>query len=92
MTDKKSKLPNLEKLTFEEAIAKLREIVEQVESGEVGLEDSIEQYELGCRLIQHCRSILDGAEQRIEVLTKTLDGKLAAQAAPQELQGEAGEE
>jgi exodeoxyribonuclease VII small subunit len=80
MADKKNqKFENIEKLTFEQAIALLQEIVEKVETGQIGLEDAIGQYETGCRLVQHCKQILEGAERKIEILSKGLDGQLAAQ-------------
>jgi len=88
MAEKKSKPINIDEMTFEQALAALREIVEKVESGEVALEESIQQYELGCKLIQHCRKILDRAERRIEVLSKNLEGQLEAAPAP-DLEGTA---
>jgi exodeoxyribonuclease VII small subunit len=56
-------------LTFEQAIARLESIIEGVESGEVGLEASLAQYEQGMKLIRHCRGILDRAQTQIEKLT-----------------------
>ena len=82
MAEKKAKEMNIDELTFEQALGKLRQIVEKVEAGEVALEESIQQYELGCKLIQHCRKILDRAERRIEVLSKNLEGTLEAAPAP----------
>lgn len=61
-------------LSFEQAIDKLEDIVEQIESGEVGLEDALKQYEQGQALIKRCRGILDQAEQRIVELTQDADG------------------
>ncbi|KPK76331.1 MAG: hypothetical protein AMJ79_06925 [Phycisphaerae bacterium SM23_30] len=58
------------KRTFEEALAELEEIVSDVEAGEIGLEESIDKYEAGMRLIKHCRAILERAEKRIEVINK----------------------
>jgi len=88
VNEKKSRNMNIDKLSFEQGLEKLREIVEKVESGRVGLEESIQQYELGCKLIQHCRTILDRAEHRIEVLTKNLEGALQPGPPPAELQGD----
>ena len=65
------------KTTFEQALGKLEEIVEQIEGGEIGLEESIARYEEGTRLIKQCRGILDAAEKKIELLAKTDDGGLA---------------
>jgi exodeoxyribonuclease VII small subunit len=80
MADKKNqKIENIEKLTFEQGIALLQEIVEKVETGQIGLEDAIGQYEIGCKLIGHCKGILEGAERKIELLSKGLDGRLTTQ-------------
>lgn len=58
------------KQSFEQALAKLEKIVENVEQGQIGLEESIEQYAQGMQLIQYCRDILDQAEKRIETIQK----------------------
>jgi len=55
-------------LTFEDAMGKLEEMIERIEAGEIGLEESLTEYEKGLRLFRHCRSILDRAEQRFEKL------------------------
>lgn len=70
-----AKKPTDKQLSFEDAIDKLEDIVEQIESGEVGLEDALKQYEQGQALIKRCRSILDQAEQRITELTEDADGQ-----------------
>ena len=61
--------------SFEQAIDKLEDLIEQIESGEVGLEEAIAQYEQGQALIKRCRGILDKAERRIAELTQDADGK-----------------
>jgi len=86
MAERKPKQPNIDKLTFEQAVQKLRDIVEKVEAGQIGLEEAIRQYEQGGKLIQRCRKILDQAEQRIEILTKNLEGDLEARPADDDLQ------
>lgn len=69
MTERKNK-DELTKLTFEEAIGQLKEIVGKIEQGEIPLQDSLEQYEKGMSLIKHCRGILQKAEKRIEKISK----------------------
>lgn len=69
MTERKNK-DDLAKLTFEEAIGQLKEIVGKIEQGEIPLQDSLEQYEKGMSLIKHCRGILQKAEKRIEKISK----------------------
>ena len=62
------------KQTFEEALAQLEEIAEQIEQGSIGLEDSIARYEEGMKLVQHCRDILAQAELKIQKLQAREDG------------------
>ena len=66
-----------QKVTFEQALGKLERIVEQIESGQIGLEESIARYEEGVALIQQCRTILDAAEKKIQLLAKGEGGQLA---------------
>ena len=66
--------------TFEDAVAELEQILARVESGELGLEESLGQYERGSFLIQYCRGVLNSAEKQIEVITKNSDGGLEAGA------------
>ncbi len=61
---------------FEEAIEQLETILERIESGEVGLEDCLKEYETGMKLVNHCRTILDRAEKRIIELTPDENGQL----------------
>ena len=52
-------------LKFEAAMQRLDAIVAAMESGEIGIEESIAKYEEAMALAAHCRKILDSAEQRI---------------------------
>jgi len=76
------------KMTFEEALAKLEQIVTQIETGKVSLEQSIEKYAEGIELIKQCRTILDSAEKKIQVLAQGQDGGLQITG---ELEDEAAE-
>jgi exodeoxyribonuclease VII small subunit len=58
-------------VTFEEAVAQLEQIVAAIESGQIGLEESLAKYEQGMQLVARCRGILDRAEKRIEILNQT---------------------
>ncbi len=69
MAEKKPK-DDISKLNFEESIKRLKTIVDQIEQGEIALQDSLEQYEQGMALINHCRTILQTAEKRIEKISK----------------------
>ena len=55
-------------LSYEAAVAELESIIDRIESGEIGLEASVEAYERGCELVKRCRAVLERAEQRIEEL------------------------
>jgi len=57
------------KLSFEQALTQLEQIVSAMESGEIGLEASIAKYAEGAKLIAHCRKVLDSAEKKIQLLT-----------------------
>jgi len=58
-----------ETLSFEKAMAELECVVEQLERGNLGLDEALAAYERGIRLIRRCRELLQRAEQRIEILT-----------------------
>ena len=60
-------------LGFEESIKELTNIVGKIEQGQIPLQDSLQQYERGMSLIQHCRTILQKAEKRIEKITESED-------------------
>jgi exodeoxyribonuclease VII small subunit len=69
MSERKPK-DDINKLTFEQAIHQLKDIVTRIEQGEIPLQDSLEQYEKGMALIKHCRTILQKAEKRIEKISR----------------------
>ena len=69
MADKSKQKPNIEKLDFETALAQLEEIVAQLEQGQIGLTDSLDQYEAGVKRLKRCYKLLERAEKKIEVLS-----------------------
>jgi len=69
----------VEKLTFEEALAELEQIVSQLESGDVALEKSIGIYERGEALRARCDELLKQAEARIEKVSPNGDGSVSAE-------------
>jgi exodeoxyribonuclease VII small subunit len=79
---------NRKKVSFEEALKQLETIAEQIEQGQIGLEESIEKYEQGMALVKQCRDILSRAELRIEQLQDGDHGKL--EAKPLELPNNGG--
>lgn len=62
-------------MSFEVALKALEEVVRRLESGDVPLDDSINLYERGERLRQHCQSRLDAAQARIDKIINGPDGK-----------------
>ncbi len=70
MAEKKENNSDISKLSFEQAIKKLTEIVSKIEDGQVSLEQSLTQYEQGMELIKHCRAILQKAEKKIEEISQ----------------------
>jgi exodeoxyribonuclease VII small subunit len=62
-------------LNFESAMDRLEEIVEQMESGKMMLEELIGRYEEGMKLVKICQERLASAEQRIEIITRNHAGK-----------------
>jgi len=70
---------------FEDALKRLETIVEELESGELSLEDSIARYEEGMRLSRGLTQKLDEAEKRIERLVENPDGSTATE--PMEPEG-----
>lgn len=59
-------MKNKERLSFEEALSRLEEIVEKLEDESISLDESIELYEEGMKLSQRCTETLEEAELRIE--------------------------
>jgi exodeoxyribonuclease VII small subunit len=55
-------------LTFEQAFGQLEEVVRQLESGELSLEQSLALFEKGMRLAKLCEGKLDQAQQRVSQL------------------------
>lgn len=67
------------KLSFEESLKRLEEIVASLEKGDISLGDSMAMFTEGSALVQRCTAMLDEAEQQVVRLKKGPDG------APEEL-------
>ena len=61
---------------FEQALAELEEVVEQLESGALPLDDSLAAFEKGVGLVKFCNQKLNEVEKKVEVLLKDKDGRL----------------
>ncbi len=64
--------------SFEQGLDKLEAIVEQLEDGELSLEESLKLFEQGVQLSQNCRKQLQDAEAKVEILLRK-DGDVKAQ-------------
>ena len=62
--------PPLDSLPYEQAFAELQTIVTALEAEDHPLEQSIALFERGQKLAQHCASLLDNAELRVQQLTE----------------------
>ena len=65
---------------FETALEELEQVVEQLESGELSLEDSLSAFEKGVGLVRFCNQKLNEVEKKIEMLVKDKEGKLQLKA------------
>ncbi len=61
--------PDIAKMSFEDALAELKEIVSALESGEGRLDDAIDAYERGAALKRHCEAKLREAQEKIEKIS-----------------------
>ncbi len=74
---KKTAVPEM---PFEAALARLEVIVKAMEGEAVSLDESLALYEEGITLVRRCTNELEAAEQRVQILQKTADGRI--QPAP----------
>ena len=58
---------------FEQALGDLEALVEQLESGELSLDQSLKQFKRGVELTRHCQGVLDQAQQVVEQLVEPDD-------------------
>ncbi|HBL35500.1 MAG TPA: exodeoxyribonuclease VII small subunit [Firmicutes bacterium] len=60
--------------TFEEALARLEQIIGELENGELSLDESLKLFEEGIALSRHCNLKLDEAQGKVELLLELKDG------------------
>lgn len=65
-----------QELSFEDAFSRLEHILEKMNSGSVGLDESLKLYEEADKLIATCNKRLTDAEKKIEILVKNRSGEL----------------
>ncbi|NOZ40213.1 MAG: exodeoxyribonuclease VII small subunit [Planctomycetes bacterium] len=66
----KKKTTKSKRPTFEESLAELETIVAKLEGGQLGLAESLEEYELGVKHLKSCYQQLSTAERRIELVSQ----------------------
>ena len=62
--------------SFEESLKKLESIVDQLEKGDLALEQSLKLFEEGVELSTSCKKELDAAEGKVQMLVKQRDSSL----------------
>ncbi len=65
-----------QEIKFEDALKKLEDLVEELEKGDLSLDDSLAKYEEGIKLSVICTKKLESAKKKIEILVKTGEGKV----------------
>lgn len=68
---------------FESSVAELEALVEQLESGDVSLEEALAKFERGVTLSRQCQQLLKNAELRVDQLMAGPDGELEPRAFEQ---------
>ncbi|MCK9419803.1 MAG: exodeoxyribonuclease VII small subunit [Nitrospirae bacterium] len=69
---------------FERALARLEEIVQKLEQGDLPLEQSLKLFEEGIRLSRICNTRLEEAERKVEILLKDKAGNMVAKPFEEE--------
>lgn len=75
------KLADVAKMSFEDALEELEDIVRTLEDGKGKLEDAITAYERGTKLKAHCEKKLKAAQAKVETISLSADGEVAAEPA-----------
>ena len=76
----KSKPADIAKLSFEDALKELEDIVKKLESGQGTLDESIGAYERGTALKQHCEAKLKEAKDKVDKIALAPDGTVGTKA------------
>ena len=68
--------------SFEESVERLEQIIAQLERGDAPLEQAMQLFEEGAKLLRECTAQLDRAEQKVTLLTAGEDGKAVESGFP----------
>ncbi len=63
------------KINLEKSLANLEELVEELESGDLPLEQAMKKFEEGIKLTRGCQTALKEAEQKVQILMKSAGGE-----------------
>ncbi|MGH8195698.1 MAG: exodeoxyribonuclease VII small subunit [Woeseiaceae bacterium] len=66
-------------LNIEKSLQELEKLIDELESGELPLEQAMKKFEQGIKLTRNCQAALKDAEQRVEILLKSAGGEEALQ-------------
>ena len=72
-------MPRKKELSFEESLAKLEQIVAQMEAGDSSLQELMANYSEGVQLGSSCMAALDRAEKTMDLLVSDTNGKIQEQ-------------
>lgn len=67
-----------EKMSYEQALARLEQIIRAMENDKISLEDSLKLYEEGVRIVRRLSAELDDAERKIKILQQNAQGEIVA--------------
>ena len=74
MSDAETGKMDVEKLSFEESMSLLEELVKKLEGGNLDLDESLKVYENAVALREHCRKILDESDRKVQAIMETASG------------------
>ena len=67
---------DIENISFEQSLKELENIVRNLESGAIALDDSLENFENGIKLVRRCNLLLDNAEKKVKKLARNDAGEV----------------
>jgi exodeoxyribonuclease VII small subunit len=80
-------MPASKKIDFEKSLGRLEQLVDQMEVGDLSLEESLKAFEAGVKLTRECQQALNEAEQKVTLLMEK-DGELVSKPFDTEEIGE----
>lgn len=81
MNQDSGKVSEIGAMSFEDALRELESIVQQLERGQIKLDEAIDAYERGTLLKRHCETKLAEARLKVERIVLSPDGTVSAEAA-----------